>query len=143
MSTKTNNESGVNIFAAASKAVIFKGVSTIVDNAVKKVTPKETKLHKKILTKIGAIAVSIAVTHVVCKQVEEVFDEIVDVKDTVDEIKEEAIKTATEEAKKNQNETIKIVRKLRDNGMTYKEIADKLGYSELKVSRLMKEEQDE
>lgn len=143
MSTKTNNENGVNIFAAASKAVIFKGVSTIVDNAVKKVTPKETKLHKKILTKIGAIAVSIAVTHVVCKQVEEVIDDFVNIKETVDDIKEEAVNAAKEEARKNQNETIKIIRKLRDSGMTYKEIADKIGSSELKVSRLMKEEQDE
>lgn len=68
----------------AAEAVVFSGVSTVVDNGVKKIMPEETKLHKRILAKIGGWTISAAITHVVAKEIKDTVDELHELKDELE-----------------------------------------------------------
>ena len=81
----------ITLIRTGAELIIFESVKSIVNPAVDSIAPDQTKLHKKLLAKIGTYAISAAITHTINKEIGEIIDNIVEAKELYKGIKQEGM----------------------------------------------------
>lgn len=82
-----------DIAMCAGSMIVFDGVRSVVDPAVQRFVPENLSLRKRILAKIGALTISLAITHIVTKQVDEALDDAIEYYELFKDIKNDYKKT--------------------------------------------------